>query len=169
MKFEILVGLFIFSSVAHAAGLCKPNEATIFNCDIKENKKIVSVCASKDLSANAGFLQYRYGTRSRVELKFPENLAGSRSKFGYDEYSRPDLSTFIVGFSNGNYRYEISETTEGGEDGVTARSLLVSANKGGRNLKLTCLDNQNSISDISKLDAVLKCDKEHAVIEGGCN
>lgn len=128
------------------------------------------MCASKDLSSTRGFLQYRYGNNRKIELKFPGDLKNSRDQFGYDEYSRPDLSAFIVGFDNGGYRYEISETTEGGdENGTTTRSLLVSAKSGGRSLKLTCLENENTVSSISTLDQVLKCDKEHAIVEGACN
>jgi predicted transcriptional regulator len=170
MKYGVAIGLFTAASAVHAAGLCRPSEVTVFNCDLKENKKIVSMCASKDLSSTRGFLQYRYGNNRKIELKFPGDLKNSRDQIGYDEYSRPDLSAFIVGFDNGGYRYEISETTEGGdENGTTTRSLLVSAKSGGRSLKLTCLENENTVSSISTLDQVLKCDKEHAIVEGACN
>lgn len=127
------------------------------------------MCASKDLGEGRGFLQYRYGVLDKIELEFPQNLEYSRDQFGYDEYSRPDLSTFIVGFDNGGYRYEISETSEGGDDGVITRSLIVNSKNGARSLKLTCIDNGNSVSVISTLDQVLKCDRAHSIVEGACN
>ncbi|MFM0037695.1 hypothetical protein [Paraburkholderia strydomiana] len=155
----------------NAAGLCSTNEMTVFNCELKENHKIVSMCASKNLTDKRGFLQYRYGLPNRIELTFPKNLENSQTQFGYDEYSRPDLSTFVVGVNNENYRYEISETTEGSEeDGVTTRTWLVSSETNElRSVKLTCLGNRNTVSDISMLGRVLRCDKEHAMVEGACD
>lgn len=169
IEYGILLALVTLTSSAHAAGLCRPNEATVFNCDIKESKKIVSICASNDLASDRGYIQYRYGTPNKIDLEFPKDLKNSRSEFGYDEYSRPDLSTFVVGFKNGSYRYEISETTEGGEEGITTRSLLVSSEKGSRGAKLTCLDNAHVVSSISTLDQILKCDKEHEIVDGSCD
>ncbi|EDZ98587.1 hypothetical protein BH160DRAFT_6123 [Burkholderia sp. H160] len=166
---ELIVALSMLN-VAHAEGLCRSSETTVFNCDLKENHKIVSICSSKDLTDKSGFLQYRYGSRNKVEFAFPKSLTNSQSQFGYDEYSRPDLSTFVVGFNYENYRYEISETTEGSDDdALTTRTLLVSSGTTTRGLKLTCLDNQNTVSDISTLDHVLKCDKKPAIIEGACD
>jgi hypothetical protein len=153
-----------------AASLCSASETTVFNCELKENHKIVSICSSKILTGKSGFLQYRYGTPEKVELVFPKSMEDSQAQFGYDEYSRPDLSTFVVGFNNANYRYEISETTEGGDDdGITTRTLLVSSGANRRGLKLTCLEDKNVVSNISTLDQILKCDKNHAIVEGACN
>jgi hypothetical protein len=169
VKYGVLCGLVALASSAHAAGLCKPNETTVFSCDIKESKKTVSICTSPDLSQNRGHIQYRYGIPNKIDLEFPKDPQNSQSQFGYDEYSRPDLSTFVVGFNNGGYRYEISETTEGGDEGVTTRSLLVSSDKKKRGTKLTCLDNANAVSSISTLDQILKCDKDHEIVDGSCD
>ncbi|MFP3569726.1 hypothetical protein [Paraburkholderia sp. SIMBA_030] len=172
LKYKIasMLAALAVIDTAHAAGLCSANETIVFNCELKENHKIVSMCSSKDLTDKKGFLQYRYGLPNKVELTFPKSRENSQAQFGYDEYSRPDLSTFVVGFNNANYRYEISETTEGGEDvGVTTRSLLVSSEANKRGLKLTCLDNKNTVSNISTLDHVLNCDKKRAIVEGACD
>lgn len=120
------------------------------------------------MSERLGDLQYRYGKKDAIELVFPKNLDNSKTQFVYDEYSRSDLSTFVVGFENEGYRYEISETTEGGDEGVTHRNLLVSSLSGKRGVKLTCLDNKNTVSNISTLDQVLKCDKKHEIVDGSC-
>jgi hypothetical protein len=163
----ILLGLPVFH-VACAAGLCRSNERTIFSCELKENHKFVSMCSSKNMTNRSGFIQYRYGTPNKIEFTFPKNLNNSQAEFGYDEYSRPDLSTFVVGFDSGGYRYEISETTEGGDDGATTRALLVSSDIKKHGVKLTCLDNQNAVSNISTLDRVLKCDRKHEIVDGAC-
>jgi hypothetical protein len=38
---------------AHAAGLCSASETTVFNCELKENHKIVSMCSSNHLRSRA--------------------------------------------------------------------------------------------------------------------
>jgi hypothetical protein len=154
---------------AHAAGLCKVDETTVFSCELKQNHKTVSLCASKNFTDQDSFLQYRFGQLNKIELAYPKELKDSLARFGYDEYSRPDLSTFIVGFNNGGYRYELMETTEGGDDdGKTTRKLVVTSLAKKRSVEMTCLDNQNTVSDITSLDGVLKCDKEHEIVDGAC-
>ncbi|WMJ08867.1 hypothetical protein [Nitrosomonas sp. sh817] len=52
-----------------AGSHCQPHEQIIFSCSL--GKKTVSVCASKDLSADNGYLQYRFGQPGRIELNLP--------------------------------------------------------------------------------------------------
>lgn len=139
------------------------------NCELRENHKFVSICSSKNLVGKNGFLQYRYGEPKKVELAFYKELMNSLAQFDCDEYSRPDLSTFMVGFNNGGYRYEISEATEGvNDDGITTKTLLVSSGVDKRSIKLTCLDNKKSVSNISALGRILKCDKIRGIAVDGC-
>lgn len=49
--------------------LCQADEDNIFNCHA--GKKVISVCASKDASADHGYLQYRFGAPGKVELTVP--------------------------------------------------------------------------------------------------
>ena len=169
-KLIFLLITIMATNFARAADLCNSGEVTVFSCQLKENKKFVSLCSSKELSAKTGYLQYRYGYLGKVELKYPSDAAGSQAAFGYDSYSRSDLNTFILGFSISNYRYEISETTEcGQDDGTTLRALLVSSQDKKHNLKLTCLDNANLTSNISTLEDVVPCDKAHEIFDGSCS
>ncbi len=48
---------------------CREQELVIFSCSL--GKKIVSVCASNDFSFSNGYLQYRFGQKSALELVFP--------------------------------------------------------------------------------------------------
>ncbi|NIF70961.1 hypothetical protein F3J16_12300 [Burkholderia sp. Ap-962] len=155
------------SSVGHAASLCAAGDTVVFNCKLKENKKLFSLCSSKDLSNRAGFLQFRYGSPGKIELTYPEIKIGSQPHFGYDAYSRADVSTFILGFENGIYRYELSETTEGGDQEVSTRELLVRSPNHRRDMHLTCLDDANLTSNISILESVVPCDRNRE-IGGGC-
>ncbi len=49
---------------------CRAEERIIFSCSL--GKKTVSVCASAELSAASGYLQYRFGPKDALELAFPE-------------------------------------------------------------------------------------------------
>jgi hypothetical protein len=51
------------------SGGCTTNETTIFQCGSR-NDKIIAVCA-KDLGKDGGYLQYRFGTKDKVELSLP--------------------------------------------------------------------------------------------------
>ena len=50
--------------------LCAKDERVIFACVLKQPAKIVSVCASKNVTSETGYLQYRFGLPGKVELEF---------------------------------------------------------------------------------------------------
>src|SRR5258706_2400818 len=53
--------------------LCAKDERLIFSCPVKRAAKIVSVCASKDLTNDHGYLQYRFGVPGKIELAYPQD------------------------------------------------------------------------------------------------
>src|ERR1041384_1882191 len=63
--------------------LCARNERIIFSCPIKRPAKIVSLCASKDLTSDRGYVQYRFGVPEKIELEFPQSKTGTQQKFQY--------------------------------------------------------------------------------------
>ena len=64
-----LIGLLTTPAWA-AESHCRAHERIIFSCSL--GKKTVSVCASDDLSATSGYLQYRFGQKGALELAFPD-------------------------------------------------------------------------------------------------
>ncbi len=58
------------TAVLAADSHCTAAEETVFSCDL--GKKVVSVCASKPLTTDSGYLQYRYGMLGKPELLFPQ-------------------------------------------------------------------------------------------------
>jgi len=60
----------------------------IFSCAVKRPAKIVSVCASKDITAEKGYLQYRFGLPGKIELEYPKDRTGTQQKFKYSHYFR---------------------------------------------------------------------------------
>jgi hypothetical protein len=61
----------LISSTAFAAPtLCLSAEENVFSCHTA-TKKMISVCASKDMAADHGYLQYRFGSPGKVEVVVP--------------------------------------------------------------------------------------------------
>ena len=73
---------------------CSELEQTIFSCSV--GKKIVSVCASKDISPTSGYLQYRFGKKGAPELVFPASTEPSQ---------RSDVQARTLMFSGGGGGY----------------------------------------------------------------
>jgi hypothetical protein len=75
-----LTGIFTMLSVyANAAPtLCQPAEVNVFSCGA--GKKVISVCAFKDASADHGYLQYRFGAPKQVEVAVPDDRSTPSSK-----------------------------------------------------------------------------------------
>ena len=73
---------------------CSELEQTVFSCSV--GKKIVSVCASKDISPTGGYLQYRFGKKDAPELIFPATTEPSQ---------RSDIQARTLMFSGGGGSY----------------------------------------------------------------
>jgi len=69
----IIFSLLLFFPVEAMAApnLCSEGEVVVFNCSA--GKKLISVCASRDISRTSGYLQYRFGTLAKTELSVPAN------------------------------------------------------------------------------------------------
>lgn len=85
--------------------LCSSNELAVFSCRI--GHKIVSLCATADLSETAGTLLYRFGSKSRIEIVFPETSDHPKNHFkmGLMDYS--DSSGDFIRFERGDYLYTL--------------------------------------------------------------
>src|SRR5262245_49102004 len=57
-------------SASSAAGLCTETEFVVWSCAI--GKKAYAACASNDLSASTGYIQYRASDNGKVTFRFPE-------------------------------------------------------------------------------------------------
>jgi hypothetical protein len=80
--------------------LCRASERPVFSCST--GRKTISVCASRDLSASAGNLTYRFGrSRQNVELSYPADKEHPRQhfRFGYSAYAKgcSEQLSFTVG------------------------------------------------------------------------
>jgi hypothetical protein len=83
---------------------CNAQEQTVFSCSL--GKKMVSVCASKDISSTKGYLQYRFGPLKVPELLFPASTeASDRSIMRSGVYMFSGGGGAYLRFINGPYHY----------------------------------------------------------------
>jgi hypothetical protein len=90
---------------AAAVTHCKANETVVFSCSTGSH--ILSICASRDLSKNAGYLQYRYGPAGKPELAFPETPRHPAGLFTPGTLSFSGGGGAYLRFSKPPYAYTI--------------------------------------------------------------
>lgn len=95
--------------------LCAKDERAIFACVLKRPAKIVSICGSKNLTRDAGYLQYRFGLPGKIELQFPKDRTGSQQKFEYTHYFRAQVDLTEINFSIDGVNYSVFDDYNGEE------------------------------------------------------
>ena len=134
--------------------LCARDERIIFSCPVKKPAKIVSLCASKNLSADQGYLQYRFGLPGKVELEFPKERTGTQQKFQYTHYFRAQVDLTEISFSNNGYEYQITDDYNGEEKPAqSTQGIMVTAPGKPKEVSLACKTKPKA--DYSDLQAVL--------------
>jgi len=134
--------------------LCAKDERIIFSCPIKRPAKIVSVCASKDLTSDRGYIQYRFGLPAKVELEFPKERNGSQQKFQYRHYFRARVDETEISFTVNGYEYQVTDDYNGEEKTAqTIQGVMVTAPGKPRDVSLACRIKPKA--DYADLQAVL--------------
>jgi hypothetical protein len=152
------------SSSAHAASpgpglpqpntLCAKDERVIFSCPIKRPAKIVSVCASKDLTGDRGYLQYRFGLPEKIELEYPKDRQGTQAKFQYSHYFRAQFDMTSINFTIDGYEYSVFDDYNG-EEKPKISSQGVSVTAPGKPKEISFVCRTKPRADYSDLQAVL--------------
>ena len=100
--------LLLFTNAAYALEptLCKNKEITLFSCAAKN--KIISVCSSKELSLEKGFVTYRFGkSKDIIELEYSSTAKNFSNKFKFASNSYPKGGTAELSFKIGKYTYTV--------------------------------------------------------------
>ena len=159
------LGLLVlgFATGAYATGNhCSPQEQVVFSCAIKKSPKVVSVCASSNLSSSEGTIAYRFGILGKPEFQFPPRTDGSVKSFRFAHYSRYQVERAELSFDSGNFSYTIFDYYEGEEKPPYMRGVRVSPKDGkGKDIELQC--SGKVISSLTKVEGVVPCDKENAL------
>ena len=134
--------------------LCAKDERIIFSCPIKRPARIVSVCASQDLTSDRGYLQYRFGLPEKVELEFPKDLKDSQKKFQYSHYFRARVDLTEISFTINGYEYQVTDDYNGEEKPAqTIQGVSVTAPGKPNEVTFTCRARPKA--DYADLQAVL--------------
>ena len=110
-KFLILLFFLITSNLTFRQKYLLPNEELIYSFETKNGKKLM---LAKDKKEN--YIVYRFGTKTKIEFEFPDNLKESWSKFKYSFYLRgggkinEGIDLNYIAFVNENYKYVIYDT-----------------------------------------------------------
>jgi hypothetical protein len=134
--------------------LCARDERVIFSCPVKKPAKIVSVCASKDLTSDRGYLQYRFGLPGKIELEFPKDRKGTQEKFQYTHYFRAQFDLTAINFNVDGYEYSVFDDYNGEEKpAVSLQGVSVTAPGKPKEVSLVCRTKPKA--DYTDLQAVL--------------
>lgn len=90
---------------AAADSLCLTGEQAVFSCPV--GRKLVSLCASPDLTPTTGTLHYRFGRKGAVELDYPRQAGHPRQFFSASVLSYSDGGGDYLRFSSGEFEYVI--------------------------------------------------------------
>src|SRR5438874_9053185 len=139
--------------------LCATNERVIFSCPVKKPAKTVSVCASKDLTSDRGYLQYRFGLPGKIELEFPKERTGTQSKFQYTHYFRAKVDLTEISFTINGYQYQVIDDYNGEEKPAqTIQGVSVTAPGKPKEVNFVCRTKPKA--DYTDLQAVLSSNND---------
>jgi|SRR5579872_1474539 len=102
-----LPGAVASDTISGPNPLCTSAEKPLFSCSI--GKRTLSVCASPDLSATSGHLQYRFGTSlQKVELSYPASSVSPQIAFRFrSDNGSAHASDDQLSFSIGDVSYTV--------------------------------------------------------------
>ncbi len=107
-------------------GHCGKDEQVTFNCHV--GKKILSLCMSKSVSGQGGYMQYRFGPLNHPELVFPKALEPGTKNFFFSSTGYSAGGEGCVRFSTGTFDYILySKIISGAPDSHGAREQSSSA------------------------------------------
>lgn len=142
--------------------LCAKAEHIIFSCLTKRAAatsskipaKIVSLCASSDLTKEQGYLQYRYGLPGKVELEFPSSRTATQQQFQYTHYMRYQVDLTEINFEIDGYQYQIFDDYNG-EEKPRISTEGVSVTAPGKSKEVSFVCRTRAKADYGMLDGVL--------------
>jgi hypothetical protein len=127
--------------------LCAGAETAMFSCSVLSGK-VVSLCASPDLSRDTGYLQYRYGRNAEnIELEFPRSTHRGDGTFKYMQQYFGKGGTTALAFWVGPFRYSVFRTTSA--FGFNGAGIIVS--KDNRRVAYMRCNDKTIVTDDDRL------------------
>ena len=154
MKFMLFVVVLMTVAPPQPRSLCNTDERIVFNCTTKQSEKIVSVCASRSLTKDKGYIQYRFGIPGKIELEFPQTRAQTQQAFKYSHYFRAQFDQTEISFTSNGYEYSIFDDYNGEERPARSeQGVRVTPPNNGKEVTLSC--RSRAKADYSNLGDVL--------------
>ena len=125
--------------------LCQPTEVAYFSCHTTSGKQI-ALCGSplkreaKDTEQfrhGNGYLQYRFGTKQRIEKLYPEDKRASLEKFTGGYFLPAGAASASLSFLAGGYTYSVGIA---GGVGVEAFSGVMVSRGFNTVARLSCIN-----------------------------
>lgn len=135
--------------------LCDRDEVRYFSCQTVRGKA-VSLCGRGDR-----FVQYRFGKRGKIELRFPSS-ADAPETLRFASYMRFETESYEVTFSASGATYSVFDYTEGKERSAGVRVVTATGNE----VVMECAG--KIYSRLPELASHLPCDKDNALNLDGC-
>jgi len=127
---ELLASNLLVASDIKSSTHCNASENIIFSCDT--GKKIMSICASKNIGAKTGYIQYRFGKIGSPEIILPSTPENFRSTVSAYSYTGASYNSGVI-FKNQDISYNID-----------SRSASLEVTKKGKSIaELTCRENSD--------------------------
>lgn len=118
--------------------LCESSETIIFNCTVAK-AKIVSLCSSKELTKDRGYLQYRFGLPGKIELEYPKQREQTQSAFKYSHYFRAQFDQTELSFTSDGYEYTIFDDYNGEQKPAQHdQGIRITPPNNGKEVTLNC-------------------------------
>ena len=122
-----------------AGSLCENTEKVVFSCTINKSAKIVSLCSSKELTKERGYLQYRFGLPGKIELEFPKQREQTQAAFKYSHYFRAQFDQTEISFSQAGYEYAIFDDYNGEQKPAQHdQGVRITPPNNGKEVMLSC-------------------------------
>lgn len=132
----------VYAAPARVENLCRPDEVVLFQCKLKT--RLLSLCASKDISPTAGKLQYRFGTPQKIELTYPKTPQSAAGNFFISAVIYPGGDETHIRFNNKGFDYILfdkSVRTESNGNNNPKLSSGAVIRRDGKISALNCLNN----------------------------
>jgi hypothetical protein len=148
--------------------LCRQGEEVLFSCPVKDGTTMVSLCGSKHLTAQEGYLQYRFGHADHIQLEFPTQRQETQKMFRYAQYSRYQVNRVAISFQRGGYTYALFDSYEGDMLPKTHQQGVQVTPSGVARKEVTLVCRRAAIGNLYSLSSILPCDKDDPLNMGEC-
>jgi hypothetical protein len=105
--------------------MCYSHEEIYFSCPV--GGKIISVCASGNISPKNGYVQYRFGRPGKPELEFPADSNPPGHRFSISDFYGGNINSVHLKFRSGGYDYVVYQSATSGvyitKNGRTVRNI----------------------------------------------